>query len=128
DHWPAGAGYGSFWNVGPDSPVFAYARSGAWVTKITSSHNGYLEVAAQIGVPGLVIAVFCLFLHPLGRLLTDPGHKARGALLLALLAFCAGQNLTEATMLDRDNFVQFCLMWTIAAICQRPRSPSGTAS
>ncbi|PJN92824.1 hypothetical protein CNY89_26205, partial [Amaricoccus sp. HAR-UPW-R2A-40] len=33
DHWPAGAGYGSFWNVGPDSPVFAYARSGAWVTK-----------------------------------------------------------------------------------------------
>lgn len=128
DHWLAGAGYGSFWNVGPDSPVFAYARSGAWVTKITSSHNGYLEVAAQIGVPGLLVAVFCLFLHPLGRLLTDPGHKARGALLLALLVFCAGQNLTEATMLDRDNFVQFCLMWTIAAICQRPRSASGMAS
>lgn len=128
DHWPAGAGYGSFWNVGADSPVYAYARSGAWVTKITSSHNGYLEVASQIGVPGLLIALFCLFLHPLGRLLTDPGHSERGALLLAMLVFCAGQNLTEATMLDRDNFVQFCLMWTIAAICQRPRPTPGLAS
>jgi O-antigen ligase len=127
DHWLLGSGYGSFWNVGPDSPIYAYARSGAWITRITSSHNGYLEVAAQIGVPGLLIAMVALFLHPLGRLLTDPGHKEGGAVLLALLVFCAGQNLTEATMLDRDNFVQFCLMWTIAAICQPKSAPAPAA-
>lgn len=128
ENWAAGAGYGSFWNIGADSPIYAYAKPGAWLTKITSAHNGYLDIIVQIGAPGMMLAVFALVAHPLGRLLTDPGPRDRGALLLALLVLCAGQNLTESTMLDRDNFVQFCLMWTIAAICQSRSQGAGRAS
>lgn len=115
DHWLLGAGYGSFWNIGADSPIYAYAKQGSWLTQIASAHDGYLDITAQIGVPGLILAVFALFVHPLCRLVSDPRQSDYRPLLGAMLLFCAGQNLTESTMLDRDYFVQVCLMWSIAA-------------
>lgn len=124
DGWLTGAGYGSFWNIGPGSPVYHYARNDSWLTTVASSHNGYLDVAVQIGVPGLLIAIFALYVHPLVRLLIDKTRKPEGALLCALLLFCAGQNLTEATMLDRDQFIQVILVWTIAATCLRRPVPA----
>lgn len=133
DNWLTGAGYGSFWNIGPDSPVYRYVQNDSWLTTVASSHNGYLDVAIQIGVPGLLIAIFALNVHPLVRLLIEPTRRRHGALLCALLLFCAGQNLTEATMLDRDQFIQVILIWTIAAICCRdapapPRGPAGSSA
>lgn len=122
DHWMFGAGYGSFWNIGPASPIFSYARPGSWLTTITSGHNGYLDLTTQIGVPGLVLTIFALFLHPLGRLLTEGRGADDGPMLLAILVFCTGQNLTESTVLDRDHVIQFCLIWTIASILRRPGS------
>lgn len=114
DHWLLGSGYGSFWNIGANSPIYAYAKQGSWLTQIASGHDGYLDVAAQIGVPGMILAVFALFVHPLYRLVTDRRLSKYRPILAAMLIFCAGQNLTESTMLDRDYFVQVCLMWIIA--------------
>ncbi len=127
DHWMFGAGYGSFWNIGPASPIHDYARPGSWLTTITSGHNGYLDLTTQIGIPGLALTIFALFLHPLGRLLTERRAADDGPMLLAILVFCAGQNLTESTMLDRDHVIQFCLIWTIASILRRPTPPSEPA-
>lgn len=123
DNWLLGAGYGSFWNVGPESPIYDYARNGSWLDKVASGHNGYLDLTSQLGLPGLVLVVFALLVHPLGRLLTMPALKARGPLLTGMLFFCLGQNFTESTMLDRDQVVQFCLMWTIACICGAGETP-----
>jgi O-antigen ligase len=125
-NWLLGAGYGSFWNIGPASPIFSYAKPDAWLTKIASGHNGFLDLATQIGVPGVALAVLALFIHPLGKLLTDFRLKSDGPLLIALLVFCAGQNMTESTMLDRDQVIQFCLIWTIAAIFYRPAAFDST--
>lgn len=126
DNWPLGAGYGSFWNIGPGSPILSYARSDSWLTDLASGHNGYLDITAQIGVPGLILAVFALVVHPLGRLLTERKPTPDAPMLMAILVFCAGQNLTESTMLDRDHVIQFCLIWTLALIYHRPESGGAT--
>jgi len=122
DHWLLGAGYGSFWNVGPYSPVYFYTHS--WVKLLGNGHNGYLDVFAQLGLPGLVLAVFAMVLIPLGKLLASTSiARERGALLIALLVFCAGHNVTESSMLDRDMIVQVFFLTTLALIGLATRPP-----
>ncbi|MCU4181157.1 O-antigen ligase family protein [Bosea sp. BH3] len=117
DHWWVGAGYGSFWNVGDQSPVLLYAKAESWVTKIASAHNGYLDVAAQIGVPGLALMVICLILYPLAKIFSQPNlPRGMGSLLLALLLFCVGHNFTESSILDRDSFVQLIIILTLSLL------------
>jgi O-antigen ligase len=53
DHWMQGSGYGSFWNIGGASPAYEYATGR--VSTIASGHNGYLDLLAPIGVPGLLL-------------------------------------------------------------------------
>jgi len=116
DHPLLGTGYGSFWNIGEASPVFDYAKPGSWVQKISSGHNGYLDLTAQIGLPGLALAFYALIFQPLLNLLTKPVNSPSGPLLLAILLFCIGHNGTESTLMDRDHFIQFCLVLTLAMI------------
>lgn len=115
DHWLLGSGYGSFWNIGGSSPVFQYASG--WVGDLASGHNGYLDILVQTGVPGFMLAVAAALMVPLARVLFVPAHaRPRGALIFALLVFCAGHNMTESSLLDRDMPVQVMLMYAIALI------------
>ncbi|MFW2831117.1 O-antigen ligase family protein [Sphingomonas sp. ID0503] len=116
DHPITGAGYGSFWNIGAvASPINQYAKG--WVTHITSGHNGYLDVLVQVGIPGLALTVFALIVVPIVRLLASTApERQRGALLLAMITFCAGHNMTESTLMDRDAIVQVFLLTAIALI------------
>ncbi|MBL0407686.1 O-antigen ligase family protein [Microvirga aerilata] len=115
DNWLLGSGYGSFWNIGPESPIYQYGTG--WVVRLGQGHNGYLDMLVQIGLPGLVLAVCALFISPLLRLLTSYTIIRRdGALLIALLLFAAGHNMTESTLLDRDTIVQVFLALTAALI------------
>lgn len=115
DHWMTGAGYGSFWNIGPNSPVGHYTKS--WVSGIASGHNGYIDLLTQIGYPGLVLAVLATIVLPLLHLLVSLRiDRSQASLLLAFLVFCAGHNMTESSLLDRDMIVEVFLMTTIALI------------
>lgn len=129
ENWMLGSGYGSFWNIGPDSPIYTYAKQGSWLTqRIATAHNGYLDLAVQIGAPGLLLAVFALLIHPLGKLLTNHRLNEHRPLLAAIFVFCIGQNMTESTILDRDYFVQVCLMWSIAGILAREQNADAVPS
>jgi len=113
DHLLQGSGFGSFWNIGDYSPVYAYTRG--WVAGITSGHNGYLDLLVQIGLPGMLLAVFALLIAPFWALVTSSTiPKQQGALLIACLSFCAGHNLTESSMMDRDMILQVFLVITVA--------------
>ncbi|WP_457107434.1 O-antigen ligase family protein [Methylobacterium sp. P5_C11] len=115
DHWFLGAGYGSFWYIGTVSPVYDYAKGGSWFEIASQGHNGYLDIASQIGLPGLAIAVYCLLIRPVARLLSHPGYDDRdGALYLAVLVFCIGHNFTESTFLARDHILHFMI---VAVLC-----------
>ncbi|MFZ2994722.1 O-antigen ligase family protein [Sphingobium sp.] len=119
DHPLLGAGFGSFWNIGPASPIFKYGNG--WVQLVTTGHNGFLDLLATIGLPGLVLAMVAAFIAPVARLLTRTSiNPARGALVLAIMLFCFGHNFTESSLLDRDSIVEVALIFAIALI--RPLS------
>ena len=108
-----GAGFGSFWNIGVDNPISHYGTG--WFTEVGNGHQGYLDLAVQIGVPGAVLAIFALVLLPITRLLTATRvDRSTGALAIALVIFCAGHNFTETSMLDRDSIVETLLMLGLA--------------
>lgn len=111
-----GAGFGSFWQIGDASPIW-WLTSG-WVARFAAhGHNGYLDLAATIGVPGLALAVVAFLLWPGLRLMLSFGiERRRRSLLLALLTFCAGHNLTESSLLNGAAVVQVFLLFTIAII------------
>ncbi|WP_336961743.1 O-antigen ligase family protein [Sphingobium aquiterrae] len=115
DHPWLGSGFGSFWNVGPNGPIYRYATD--WVVKIEVGHNGFLDLLAQTGVIGLVLALAAGVVIPTYKLLArSDDNGARGAMLAALLSFSIAHNATESSLFDRDAIPQMFLMFTIAAI------------
>ncbi|WP_262296003.1 O-antigen ligase family protein [Microvirga sesbaniae] len=123
DHWLLGAGYGSFWNIGPVGPVYRYSND--WVVEVGNGHNGYLDLLVQIGAPGLVLAVATLILWPILKLAAGTATRTRGPMLMAFMLFCAGHNMTESSLLDRDSIVQVFLVLTIALIEMETSRQSG---
>jgi O-antigen ligase len=115
DHPFTGSGYGAFWGIGPDAPIFHYGTG--WVTEVFSSHNGFLQILAEVGVPGLLLILFAVVVWPLSRLLGEKAIEGpRSALLISLLFFCIGHNSTESSIFDRDVLVNVVLFIVIALI------------
>ncbi|NML13286.1 O-antigen ligase family protein [Sphingobium sp. AR-3-1] len=131
DNLGTGSGFGSFWNIGPYSPVYQYGSG--MLTQITVGHNGYLDLLVTVGLPGLVIAVFALIIWPIWKLLADQSIKAEeGALISAMLIFCMGHNVTESSLLSRDALVGLFMVLAVAFVCavggRKVRSPKNTAA
>ena len=118
DHLLLGAGYGSFWNVGSDSPILRYTVGKAWIVGgVSEAHNGYLDVLAQIGIVGLMLAAFSLILVPIWMLLSDESMPKRNrALCLAVIFFGMSHNLTESSLLDRDKPVEVYLVMAVSLL------------
>lgn len=117
DHPMLGSGYGSFWNIGYGiGPIFRYDDS--WIKDYaTQGHNGYLDVLVTIGLPGLILAVAATLVVPFIRLLSSRTiGRGQGAFLMATLLFCAGHNLTESSLLERDVIVEAFLIFAVATI------------
>lgn len=115
DHMWTGAGYGSFWNIGPDSPVYTYGRG--FTTTLTSGHNGFLDLLATIGLPGLLLTLFACVFYPLSKLLVNVTiPRKTGALLTAWVLFCTGHNSTETSLFERDQIPQVFLMFAVALV------------
>lgn len=106
-----GAGYGSFWDLGPTGPIFQYAKG--WVTEISQGHNGYLDLLVQIGLPGTLLVLFATLVWPTQRLLRGGDHPVR-PLAAAAFVFCLGHNLTESMLFDRDSLSQVFLLTALA--------------
>ena len=108
-----GAGYGSFWDLGPTGPIFQYAHD--WVTEVNQAHNGYLGLLITIGLPGTLIVLFATLVWPVQRLLRGGDAPVR-PLAAAILLFCLGHNLTEAMLFDRDALSQVFLMIALSLL------------
>lgn len=130
DHLIFGTGFGSFWNIGPASPVYLYGKG--YVTQISVGHNGYLDLLVTVGLPGLLLIIFATTMWPLLRLLRSENiPPERGALVTALLLFCVGHNITESSLFERDAFVGVFMMFAVAfaqEISRRRRKSSSGKS
>lgn len=110
-----GAGYGSFWDIGPASPVYAYTRG--WISTISHGHNGYLDMLVQIGVPGLILGIVALIVAPAWKLLTsDSIAPTYGAFLAASLAFYVVRDITETSLLSGDKVSWVLMLFVVALI------------
>lgn len=123
-----GAGFGSFWSIGYDSPIFTFARS-EWVTKIAQGHNGYLDLLVTIGIPGLVMAVAAVFVVPMVKMLIDIHiHQNVKFLVFAVLLYAFGNNFTESTLLSRDTFPNVIVLFALAVLFNAGRTSKVIAS
>jgi exopolysaccharide production protein ExoQ len=104
DHLLLGSGFGAFWNIGPQSPVFQYGQG--YVTEISVGHSGYIDQLVAVGLPGLLLMVFAAMVWPVARVVgrTDLSPQ-RGGLIAAMLIFCIGHNTTESGLFERDAIV-----------------------
>lgn len=125
EHPWTGAGFGSFWQIGDASPI--WTLTSGWVAIYAPhGHNGFLDLLVTIGVPGLLLAIAALAVWPLLRLLLSLSiDKSRRSLLLALMAFCLGHNLTESSLLSGAAVVEVFLILTIALIYRESDASAG---
>lgn len=115
DHTLLGAGFGSFWNIGPGAPIFQYAKG--WITTMANGHNGFLDLTVQLGVPGMLLVVFAAIILPLTQLIRDSRIKSeRAAIVVSIIVFAFMHNATETSLFDRDVILQVFLTFAIAAV------------
>ncbi|HEY7767260.1 O-antigen ligase [Longimicrobium sp.] len=117
-----GYGYNAFW-LGEKGPSAAPLKEIGWLTP--SAHNGYLEVALQLGLVGLLVflagylAAFRQAVAGVRRTLT-----ADALWPLLILTFTLLYNFSESVLLEKNN-----TSWAlyVAAVCSpllaRPPAP-----
>lgn len=113
DHPWFGAGYGSFWKIGPNSPIYQYATGE--IANMPHGHNGFLDIIVQLGLPGFFVIMAVAVVWPLKTLVGSPIVQGdRGALISAIFIFCIGHNATETSLFERDMTVWVIFMVGIA--------------
>jgi exopolysaccharide production protein ExoQ len=109
-----GSGYGSFWAIGPNSPINPIAIE-PFVAGVGHSHSGYFEILVTCGIVGLCLALYALIVWPFYRLLTiEPRDANLGALCMSLWLFGVLQNFTESQFFAADKQ---SWMFVVIAIC-----------
>jgi O-antigen ligase len=115
-----GVGYGAYW-IGPvpESPSYEFIwRMGSFYPG--SAHNGYLDVANDLGGTGLLCLLGYIVVHLRQSLRMLVADKPLGALFLALFLQQALVNLSESHWFNVLS-LQFALMTlATAALARRP--------
>jgi O-antigen ligase len=94
-----GGGFDSLFAVGTASPLLPY--SSGWELRAANAHNGYLDVMAQMGFPGLVLSLFSLFIWPIFKLRKQSalGIHIRD-MIFCVLIFTSLHNLTSGSIMN----------------------------
>ena len=110
-----GAGYGAFW----DGPGGA-AVSAALGYYVGHAHNGLLQVATALGVPG-VLLLLTLYLGAIVRALRAPALRSARPLVLGFFVHVAVLSFSDAVMAGPNSLA---LTLTVALVLM---GPGGTA-
>jgi exopolysaccharide production protein ExoQ len=103
DHWLLGAGFGTFWQVGDESPA-QVVNPANWIPLVPHSHNGYLEILATTGVVGMFLCSIAFIANPVKQLLDSRIRDVElQSLMLALFIFIVFSNLLETVFLNRGR-------------------------
>ena len=90
-----GYGFSAFW--GTDRVVYGMSGKG-WANTASHAHNGYLDFALTVGIPGSLLAALWLFILPLVdfcRAPKDPVSAPLAMLFLRIILFAAYQSCFE---------------------------------
>ncbi len=80
-----GYGFSAFW--GTDHVVYGMSGKG-WANTASHAHNGYLDFALTVGIPGAVLATLWLFVLPLVDFYRAPADAVSAPLKMLFLRIC----------------------------------------
>jgi O-antigen ligase len=95
-----GFGFASFW--GTPEVVYGMGRNEIWANNAGHAHNGYLDLALTVGIPGAVLGILWLVILPLVdfyRSPRDPSAAPLEMLFLRVCLFAAYASCFEALLL-----------------------------
>jgi O-antigen ligase len=132
-HYWLGYGFGAFWDVNGVDNSLGLAKSVGWLGVVGQAHNGYLDLFLQIGLIGLVLALFSLvwalrLAHKLLRLRPEhPFDSSARAFAYAMILSIALYNLLESSYL-RPHHLQAVWLFLALPIMQRELLESRAAA
>jgi putative inorganic carbon (HCO3(-)) transporter len=112
-----GIGWGAYWMVYPKYDFFLNDPN----TTIYHAHNMYLNIAAEVGIPGLIAFMGVLYSHSkacLGVIRSKQNHWSVGlalGVLFALIGICVN-GLTDFTMFSNQLALLFWLLNGLVAV------------
>ncbi len=115
-----GTGYGAFWSE--TAGAAAMAQDASRLGGVTQGHNGYLDLATQVGLPGLLLVLAAMAAWPVAM----AARVARAdppvcALAMALLFFYLADNLTETSLFDGDQIPHVFAVMALALLAATVR-------
>jgi len=96
-----GYGFAAFW--GTNGLLYGMAADDEWVHTASHAHNGYLDLALTIGIPGMMMVTLWLIVLPVidyYRSPQQPDTKALSLLCLRVCLFAAYQSCFESLFMD----------------------------
>ncbi len=99
-----GYGFWTFWG----SPEVVYGMGGyaVWANTAGHAHNGFLDIALTIGIPGAILVVLWLVVYPLADFYKAPRDPYAGPLAMLFLRVClfmAYESCFEAMLLKEGG-------------------------
>jgi O-antigen ligase len=125
-----GYGYGAFWNNTANQTAIASASE--WASDASHSHNGYLELALTIGLPGLILAMLVLLVVPLRdyqRIQARSRNQPLADFFLTVWLFGIYLSSMETFLLDKQNPIWFLFVIAVSGLHYLSRfrlRPDGT--
>ncbi len=117
DHMPLGAGLGAF------GRAYTISDDQSGLANVEQAHNDYLQVAADAGIPGIIIGVIFLFLFlRLGSRSVKIENTFRRSAALGAFAGCFAvlvHSLFDFVLHVTAVSILFILLMTILVACQQ---------
>ena len=110
-----GYGFASFWG---SSAIQNLPEGKEWAGFAAHSHNGYLDTALGMGVPGLLLLILVLVILPLRNFQQADEGGNNGPLAMMLLRiwlFGLYLSAMESFFLDRSDPLWFTFCWRCSA-------------
>jgi O-antigen ligase len=122
-----GYGFDGFWNT--ESVRFGTDNSAAWVGGAAHAHNGLVDVAMSMGVPGVALALGAFVVQPLadiGKAARNGADPALVTLLTQIWLFGLYISALESFLFDRADPIWFTFLFAVFGlryVASFPTSP-----
>lgn len=109
-----GIGWGAYWLVYPDYDFFLNNPA----ARIVHAHNMYLHIAAEIGIPGLLVFLAVIYGHTKKAvdILQHTGNRRVAGLMLGIVAAVLGLAINGFTDYIMFNIQLSMLFWLLNAV------------
>lgn len=121
----SGSGFGSFWRLGWETPILHLVDG--WSARTGQGHNGYLDAAVTLGIPGLTLALAVFVVVP-GIMLIQQlqGNALYYDIFFCLILFGLGHNMLESSLFSGNHPIYFALLIGIFGLSSyKKRADSG---